>query len=94
MMRDGGLREPDALLDISAAEEPWSYLRILPFFQNLQNPPPGRIGDGLKRPIERCVRRHDTRNTVRIDACQYTATLILWKPSTFFWCPKRNNRGS
>lgn len=58
VMRDRGLRQMNARLDVAPAKASRFWLCVLAFLQNQQNPPARGVGDSVKRTIERCVRRH------------------------------------
>ena len=70
VMRDRRLRKANAFLNLSAAKTmPRNRVRrryFRPaFFQYLQNLPPRRIGNRVKRPVERCVCSHNALQITR-----------------------------
>jgi hypothetical protein len=63
VMRNGGLRKPDAFFNVPGAERWPGRPRFLSrrfrlcrtFFQSLKNATPRRVGNSVERAIERCL---------------------------------------
>ena len=61
MMGNRRLRQLNALLDVSATKTPsiaLGFPALCSILQHLQNPAPGRIGDGMQRPVKQFVVGH------------------------------------
>ena len=74
-MRNGGLRELDALLDVARAEARphLSFGFRCALLERLQDTAARRIGNGVKGSVQQWLGGRHTldRNTAEIDDCQY-----------------------